>query len=89
MNRRGKSDKKSVQTLKNKDDEKISQHQYHWKGALESISKIDKSWARLIKKKKKGGQILKSIKFDVKDNITNTLEIAKDHKRLQKAAISQ
>lgn len=39
--------------------------------------------------KKKRGQILKSIKFDVKDNITNTLEIAKDHKRLQKAAISQ
>ena len=88
MNRRGKSDKKSVQTLKKKDDEKISQHQYQWKGALESIRKIDKSWARLIKEKKKG-QILKSIKFDVKDNITNTLEIAKDHKRLQQAAISQ
>ena len=38
------------------------------RGLWESISKIDKSWARLIKKKKKG-QILKSIKFDISKTI--------------------
>ena len=56
---------------------------------MERINKIVKSWSRVIKKNKIKRQTLNQIWHEKEDYITDTMEITKNHKRLQKTTISQ